>query len=472
MNQVRVRIGGALRSADAWDDVTNPYDGSLVARVPVCGKEEVEDACQAAADALRRAEFGQHERAAVLDRAAALLDGRREEFARTITLEAGKPIRDARGEVARCLDTLRFSAAEARRLSGEVVPMEASAAGAGRIGLALRVPVGVVAAITPFNFPLNLVAHKLAPAVAAGCPVVLKPAEDTPLSAIRLVDLLVEAGLPADWISVVTGTGPDVGQPLVQHHVPRLVSFTGSLPVGRAIGREASDKRVALELGSNAPVIVQPDADLSDVAHRLRTAGYSFAGQSCISTQRVLVHRDVKDDLTARLAAEVAALVVGDPFDDATEVGPMIRPREIERVCRWLDEAVSGGGRVLTGGDVRGGLLMPTLVDEPPPGSDLVRREVFGPVLTVTAYDTFDDAVALANDSDFGLHVGVFTRDIGLALQAIRRLDYGGVLVNEVPTFRADQQPYGGTRDSGNTREGPAYAVAEMTDLRFALISA
>ncbi len=469
MEQTHVRIGGVPTTTDRWDEVLNPYDGQPVARVPSCGPREVEAACEHAFKVLRRGDFPQHARAEVLERAVTLLDSRREEFARTITLESAKPIRDARGEVGRAVETLRFAAAEARRLVGEMVPMEASQVGAGRLGFALRVPAGVVAAVTPFNFPLNLVAHKLAPAIAAGCPVVLKPADKTPLSAIRLVDLLVEAGLPADWVSVVTG-GAEAGQALVRHPVPRVVSFTGSVPVGRAIQRAAPEKKVLLELGSNAPLIIEPDSDLADVAGRVRKAAYSFAGQSCISTQRVLVHRSVHAEFLTRLADAVAGLVVGDPFDELTDVGPLIRPGETGRVLAWIEEAVAGGGRLVAGGEVRDGILLPTIVDAPPPDARLVREEVFGPVVTVQAYDSFDEAIAMANDSAYGLHAGVFTRDVGVALRAIRELEFGGVLVNEVPTFRADQQPYGGLRDSGNTREGPAYAVHEMTELKFALI--
>jgi acyl-CoA reductase-like NAD-dependent aldehyde dehydrogenase len=407
----------------------------------------------------------------VLERAASVLADRVEEFAFTIAREAAKPIRDARAEVARCVDTLRFSAVEARKLAGEVVAMDASASGTGRLGFALRTPIGVVAAISPYNFPLNLVAHKLGPAIAAGCPVVLKPAEPTPISAIRLVDLLVEAGLPVDWISVLTGTGAQVGAPLAAHATPAMVSFTGSVGVGRSIQQAATGKRVTLELGSNAPVIVEPDADLPRVVASVRRGGFSYAGQSCISTQRVLVHHSRYDELLALLKQAVATLTVGDPLDEATEVGPLISDAATARVRAWLADAIECGAEV-TGGELRGGVLAPAIVADPPRHLDVYRREVFGPVITVTPYADFTEAVTLANDSDFGLQVGVFTNDLRLALRAARELEFGGVLINEAPTFRADQQPYGGLRDSGNTREGPAYTVAEMTELRFVMFAA
>jgi len=306
---------------------------------------------------------------------------------------------------------------------------------------------------------------------AAGCPVVLKPAELTPVSAIRLVDLLVEAGLPADWISVLTGTGADAGMPLVEHPVPAVVSFTGSVPVGRRIQEAAPHKRVLLELGSNAPVIVEPDADLDRVIAAIRQGGFSYAGQSCISTQRVLAHHEIYDKLLYGLRAAIGTLRVGDPLAEETEVGPLISSAAAQRVAEWLDAARQVGAEV-TGGERRGTLLTPAVVADPPRHLDVYRQEVFGPVITVTPYADLDEAIALANDSDFGLQAGIFTSDLAAALRAARELEFGGVLINQVPTFRADQQPYGGLRDAGNTREGPAYAVREMTELRFVLVSA
>lgn len=468
MDQTPVRIGGELVTTQHAVEVADPYDGALVGAVPRCGEAEVDAACTAAAAALARRDLPAHRRAAVLDRSAVLLTERREEFARRICREAGKPITTARGEVDRCVDTLRFAAAEARGLTGEMVPMSASASGDGRLGFALRVPIGVVAAIAPFNFPLNLVAHKLAPAIAAGCPVVLKPAPQTPLTSLALVELLIEAGLPADWISVVTDGGREAAIPLVAHDIPAMVTFTGSVGVGWSIAAAAPRKRVALELGSNAPVIVEPDADLADVARRVRAGGFGYAGQSCISVQRVLAHRDVHDELVTLLADAASTLVVGDPGDDATEVGPLIDPGAAARVVRWIESAVDGGGRVATGGGLVGDrVVQPTVVAEPPLDSDLWREEIFGPVVVTRPYDDLDEAFALANDSAFRLQAGVFTRDLSVAMRAVHELDFGGVLIGDVPTVRVDQQPYGGVADAGNTREGPAHAIAEMTELRF-----
>lgn len=472
MRLTPVRIAGEPRTTDSAVDVTNPYGGDVVGRVPLCGEKEVDDACRSAAAALARRDFPQYARARVLETASGLMRERAAEFARLICAESGKPIRTARVEAARCVDTLTFAAAEARRLTGEMVPAEASETGQGKLMFALRVPIGVVAAITPFNFPLNLVAHKLAPAIAAGCPVVLKPAPQTPLSGIALVELLVEAGLPSDWISVVTDAGTDAGVPLVAHDVPRMVTFTGSVGVGWSIAAAAPRKKVALELGASSPVIVEPDADVAVLAAKVKVAGFAHAGQSCISVQRVIVHRDIHAETVDALCAAAESIVLGDPADERTDMGPLIAAAETERVQAWIGAAVDRGGRLVTGGRVRDGILLPTIVDGAPRDTDLCAREVFGPVVVTIPYDDFGEAVAIANDTDFGLHAGVFTGDLATALNAVRDLDFGGVLVNEVPTFRADQQPYGGLRDSGNTREGPAYAIEEMTELRFVSLGA
>jgi acyl-CoA reductase-like NAD-dependent aldehyde dehydrogenase len=395
-----------------------------------------------------------------------LLRDRVEDFARTITLESAKPIRTARVEATRCVDTLTFAAVEARRLAGEMVA-DASESGRGKLMFALRVPVGVVAAITPFNFPLNLVAHKLAPAIAAGCPVVVKPAPQTPLSSIKLVELLVEAGMPHDWISVVTDRGTDAAVPLVDHPVPRMITFTGSVDVGWGIKAAAPRKRVALELGSASPVIVTPDADIDTLAAKIKVAGFAHAGQSCISVQRVIVHRSVHAAVREAVAQAAESVVIGDPADENTDMGPLIASRETDRVVSWIEEAVGRGGGLVTGGKVADGILLATVVDDPPGDTNLCVREVFGPVVVLLPYNDFSEAVRIANASPYGLHAGVFTNDLSTAMRAMHELDFGGVLINEVPTFRADHQPYGGVRDAGNTREGPAYAVREMTDLRF-----
>ena len=470
MEQTLLPLGNGVIVADARDEVRNPYDGALVASVPSCTAGHVDEACGVASEALKRG-LPQSQRAEILERASSLLRQRVAEFASTVALESGKPIRTAHVEALRCADTLAFSAAEARLLAGSVVPLDASNAGAGRIGFTITEPLGVVAAITPFNFPLNLVAHKVAPAIAAGCPVVLKPAELTPLSAIRLISLLLEAGLPRDWVTVVTGPGQTVGRALVAHAVPAMVTFTGSTAVGWSIATAAPKKKVSLELGSTAPVIIEPNTDLGLIASKIAVAGYAHAGQSCVSTQRVLVHRGVCEEFTELLDKEVSSLTVGNPLDAATDVGPLITPREATRVESWINEARERGGVVVRGGERSEGLVSPAVVLEPPKNCRLWRDEVFGPVVGVASYDDFDEALALANDTHLALQVGVWTSDVDKALDAVRALDFGGVFINEVPTFRADQQPYGGTKEAGNTREGPAYTVREMTREKFVMFS-
>ncbi|HEX4820288.1 MAG TPA: aldehyde dehydrogenase family protein [Acidimicrobiales bacterium] len=452
-------------------EVRNPYDGSLIGSVTRGTPDEVDRAVAAARTVMAEAPLAPFERAEILDRAAVLLRERQEEFARTIAVEAAKPIKTARVEAQRAVSTFQFSAAVARTLTGEMVPLDASDAGAGKLGFVLRVPVGVVGAISPFNFPLNLVAHKIAPAIAAGCAVVLKPASQTPFSAIKLADLLLdECGLPAGWLNVVTGSGGDVGNAIVDHPDVALITFTGSPSVGWGIRERAPRKRVGLELGNNAPVVIEPSGDWRAAAAKIKVAGFSHAGQSCISTQRVFVHRSIHDDFAATLVDAVSELVIGDPLDDTTDVSALIAPSETDRVKSWIDDAVAGGAKVLTGGEVDGRLLEPTVLTEVTPDMKVCSEEVFGPVVALAAYDDVDDALRSANDTHYGLQAAIFTNELDVALRAIKTLDFGGVLVNEVPTWRTDQMPYGGVRDSGNTREGPAYAVREMTEERLIVI--
>jgi len=404
----------------------------------------------------------------VLDRAAAIVAERRDDLALTIAAEAGKPLKTARVEAERCAQTLTFSSVEARKLTGGTVPMDASAAGAGKLGVMLRVPYGVVGAISPFNFPLNLVAHKLGPAIAAGNAVVLKPAGQTPISALKLAAILQEAGLPDRWLSVIPGPGSEVGNAIVEHPLTRAITFTGSAPVGWDIRSKVPHKKVSLELGSNAPLIVDASGDWQTAADKAKLHAFSHAGQSCISIQRILVHEDVAEQFKARLVANTEALAVGDPLSEDSDVGPLISPDDRDRVKAWIDEAVASGAKLLTGGELvdDGRCLAPTLLEAPPKEAKVWCEEIFGPVATIDTFSDFDEALAMANDSKFGLQAGVFTRDVGKGLLAGRTLEFGGVLINEVPTFRADQQPYGGIKDSGNTREGPAYAVLELTEER------
>lgn len=450
--------------------VKSPYDGSEVGTVPACSAADVERAVAEAVRAMAESPLAQHERAAILDRAAGLIAEREDDLARTIAGEAAKPMKTARVEAQRAVSTFTFAAVEARKLAGEMVPLEASEVGTGKLAFTLRVPIGVVGAITPFNFPLNLVAHKVAPAIAAGCPVVVKPASQTPLSAMALADVLRDAGLPDPWLRVLPGSADAVGNAIVDHAEVPLITFTGSPDVGWGIRERASRKRVSLELGNNAPVVIEPDGDWQTAADKISVAGFSHAGQSCISTQRIYVHADVADDFHDVLVAKVEGLKIGDPMDEETDVSSLISEKDRDRVQSWVEEATAAGARVLCGGKVEGSLLWPTVLADTTPDMKVCREEVFGPVVATQTYTDFDEALRLANDTKYGLQAAVFTSDLGKALAAAKTLDFGGVLVNEVPTWRADQMPYGGVRDSGNTREGPAYAVREMTETRLVVI--
>ncbi len=459
-------IDGEDVVTEATTEVRSPYDGRVVGAVPRLDSDHIDRAVAVGLDRHRGGALPAHQRAAILDRAAELLAARNEQFGQSISQESAKPIALARIEAARAVDTLRFSAAQARTLVGEMIALDASSAGVGKLGYVKRVPIGVVGAISPFNFPLNLVCHKIAPAVAAGCPVVLKPASATPLTALAIARLFEDAGLPPGWLNVVTCPG-SVADRLVMHDDVAMITFTGSPEVGWSIRARAPRKRVSLELGNNAPVIVEPDADLELAATKIVAGGYGFSGQTCISVQRVYAHRGVHDTLLDLVAAKVATLVVGDPADPATVVSALINGSETQRVVGWVDEAVAQGARLVTGGVVGDdSVLRPTVLAEVTADMRVCSTEVFGPVVGFAAYDDVEDAFAAANATRYGLQAAIFTSSISTALRAADVLDFGGVLVNEMPTWRADQQPYGGLRDSGNTREGPAFAVQEMTERR------
>jgi acyl-CoA reductase-like NAD-dependent aldehyde dehydrogenase len=465
----KLLLGGEWVETGDWSEVRSPYSGEVIGRVATAGAAEARRAVDAAEAAMREP-LPAHKRAEILVRVAGSLGRRHEEVAQLISAEAGKPLKAARVEAARAMSTFTMAAVEARKLAGEMVPMDASQAGAGKLAFTLRLPIGVVGAISPFNFPLNLVAHKIAPALAAGCAVVLKPASQTPFSALLLAELETDAGLPPGWLNVLVGPASEIGDVLVDDPRVRAITFTGSGGVGWKLAERAPRKRVNLELGNATPVIVEADADLDDVATRLAANAFSFAGQSCISVQRIYVQRDAYDGLLARFVPKVESLVVGDPADESTDVGPLIDADARERVLAWIEEARDAGAEILTGGELEGDLIRPTVIANAAPELKVSCEEVFGPVCTVTPYDTLDEAIELANGTRYGLQAGIFTRDVKRALAAAQRLEFGGVTVNEAPTFRADQMPYGGVKDSGNTREGPAYAVRELTEERLVVL--
>jgi len=465
----RLPIGGEWIETGDWLEIRSPYSGELVGRVARGGAAETRRAIDAAEAAMREP-LPAHKRAEILVRVAGQLGRRHDEVARLISDEAGKPMKAARVEAKRAMSTFTMAAVEARKLAGEMVPMEGSQAGEGKLAFTLRLPIGIVGAITPFNFPLNLVAHKLAPSLAAGCAVVLKPASQTPLSALLLAELLEEAALPAGWLNVVAGRSSEIGDVLIEDARVKALSFTGSGTVGWELAQRAPKKRVALELGNATPVIVAADADLDEAAAKLAGNAFSFAGQSCISVQRIYVEAGVFDRFLERFLPKVEALVVGDPADEETDVGPVVDEDARARILEWIEEARAGGAAILAGGDREGELLRPTVIGNAGPELKVSCEEVFGPVVTVNRFETLDDAFELANATRYGLQAGIFTADLATAMRAGAELEFGGVTVNEAPTFRADQMPYGGVKDSGNTREGPAYAIRELTEERLVVI--
>ena len=466
----KLLLDGEWIETGDWQDVNSPYSGETVARVARAGAEHARKALDAAEHAMS-SPLPAHERAAILDRVAALLRERHDEVAQTISAEAGKPLKAARVEAERAVSTYTMAAIEARRLAGDVVPMDASPAGVGKVAYTMRVPIGIVGAITPFNFPLNLVAHKIAPALAAGCAVVLKPAGQTPLSALLLGELETEAGLPPGWLNVLVGPSAEIGDVIVEDERVKLITFTGSSGVGWKIRERAVKKRVNLELGNATPVVVEADADIEEAATKLAANAFSFAGQSCISVQRIYIQRSAYDDFVGRFIPKVQGLKVGDPAEEDTDVGPVIDEDARDRIVSWVEEAKSAGATVLTGGEVVDGLLQPTVVADVTPDMKVSCQEVFGPLCTVSPYDSSEEAFELANGTEYGLQAGIFTANVKTALAAAAALDFGGVTVNEAPTFRADQMPYGGVKESGNTKEGPHYAVREMTEERLVVFA-
>lgn len=464
-------VHGVWKHSAITVGVTNPFTGNVFAEVCQAGESDVEEAiASSVAAAPVMAKLASHARYNILQDMAALLYRRRDEFAQTITAEAGKPIADAKREVTRAVQTLTIAAEEAKRIPGEVVTLDWTPQTESYLGMVRRFPLGPIVGITPFNFPLNLVVHKVAPALAAGNPILIKPAPQTPLTSLLLGEVALEAGLPAGGLNVVPCDNA-LAERLVVDPRFKLLSFTGSAPVGWMLKAKCGKKKVTLELGGNAGVIIEPDADLDLAAKRCASGGFAYAGQTCISVQRILVHHSVADTFTTKLLLQVARLKAGDPTDETTTVGPLIDPAATQRVEGWIEEAVSQGARVLLGGKRLGTVLEATVLTNVKPEMKVSCREVFGPVVTVSSYRQFSDAIAALNQSDYGLQAGVFTQDINKVFHAFRHLEVGAVLANEIPTFRADHMPYGGVKDSGLGREGVRAAIEDMTEPRLLVLN-
>ena len=464
-------VAGEWRSGADTFEVKSPYDEAVVATVATPSDEDAEKAIAAAHSAFDDTrKLPVHARAEALAHMSKRLSERLDEISEVVALEGGKPIKWAKIEVTRAVNTFRWAAEETRREGGELMRLDTEASSGSRVGLVRRFPLGPVLAIAPFNFPVNLVAHKMAPALAVGAPIVIKPATKTPLGALLLGEIFLETDLPEEMCSVLPVSGSKAGEMAADERFKKI-SFTGSTEVGWKLREAAPKKAVTLELGGNAGVIVHSDADLDQAASRIAFGGYYQAGQSCISVQRVLVHENVADEFNSKLVAEVEKLKTGNPLDPETDVGPLIDHESLERVSQWVDEAVQAGAEVLTGGKREDPFYAPTVLGRTDPQMKVRCQEIFGPVTTVGTYSDFDQAIEEVNNSDYGLQAGIFAKDVDLLFKAWRDIEVGGVIANDVSAFRADQMPYGGTKDSGIGREGLRYAMDEMSELKILVLS-
>ncbi len=464
-------INGNWEKGSLYNDVTNPFSGEIIGKVPKADESDIERSISSALNSSRISKaLPAYERARILQKVSRKIEERQEELAKLIALESGKPIRYALGEIKRAAETFRFASIEAQQNYGEVIPMDAASRGKEYFAFSIRVPRGVILAITPFNFPLNLVAHKVAPALASGNSIILKPASATPLIAFRLGEILEDAGLPEGIINIIYGSGSDVGLKLVRDERIQMVTFTGSLPVGQIIKREAGFKTVTLELGNNSAVVVEDVQDLSAVVNRLIIGAFAYSGQVCISIQRIYVNRKLFDDFLLLFIKKTKEQKIGDPLDPDTDIGPMIAPSEISRIREWLKEAKAMGARIITGDKSEGNVMFPTVLTNVSNEMRVMKDEVFAPVVSIIPYDNFDDALQLVNDTQYGLQAGVYTKDIDKITSAIDTIDVGGLIINDFPTFRVDHMPYGGVKKSGIGREGLKYAIAEMTDIKLIVI--
>lgn len=460
-------INGELVETTEYYQLKNPYSEELIADVATCTAEEVKAAICAAEKAfLQWRETPAFHRAEILENVVTLLKEQREACAQIIAKEAAKPIKTARAEVDRTIMTYLFAAQEARRIHGETIPLDAAPGGENRVTYTVREPIGVIAAITPFNFPMNLVAHKVGPALAAGNSVVLKPASQTPLSAYKMAELFHEAGLPAGILNVVTGSGRMVGDALMKDDRVKMITFTGSPEVGKYIRENAGLKRVTLELGSNSALIVDENTNIDSIISRVVTGAFSFQGQVCISIQRIFVHQSLFEEFVEAFKKETAKLQIGNPLDENTDLSAMISRGDVDRAKSWIDDAVSNGANLAYGNETEKGVLKPTILLNVASNEKISCQEAFAPVVHVNSFENFTDAIQYVNDSEYGLQAGVYTSNLQRAFQAVKQLHVGGVMINDIPTFRVDHMPYGGVKLSGMGREGIKYAIEEMTELK------
>ncbi|MCM3412736.1 aldehyde dehydrogenase family protein [Metabacillus litoralis] len=465
-------INGEWIGTESYKDLLSPYNNEKIAEIASATEEDVDKAIAAAYQTNEiMAEMPAHRRASILERVANLIEERADEAAKIISAEAAKPYKTALGEVSRTVATYKFSAEEAKRIHGETIPLDAAVGGENRIAYTVREPIGVIGAITPFNFPMNLVAHKVGPAIASGNTVVLKPAEQTPLSSLFLADIFKEAGLPDGALNIVTGKGSVVGEKIVKDDRVKKISFTGSPAVGIGIRNKAGLKRVTLELGSNAAVIIDQGIDLDKIIDRCVMGAFSFQGQVCISLQRVYIHESLYEQFVEKMVAATKQLKIGDPLDPNTDVSALISPRDVDRALVWIEEAKQGGAKVLTGGAAEGNVLQPTILTDVDAKLKVSCQEVFAPIVLINKVSSVEEAISNVNDSRYGLQAGIYTDNIHTALMATKKLHVGGVMVNDIPTFRVDHMPYGGVKESGVGREGVKFAIEEMTEQKLVVFN-
>jgi len=465
-------IGGKWKEGEKLLEVTNKYGGEVIGSVPLTDKETFEEAIKSAQDGFSLiSNIPAYRRSKILEKTSEKIEEKKDEITRIIAMEAGKAWKHAKAEVERAVQTFKFASEEAKSIHGETIPMDAAFGGEKRIGFYLRFPVGIVGAISPFNFPLNLVAHKVAPAIAAGCSVVLKPASMTPLTSLKLGEIMMEAGLPDGALNIIIGSGSTVGNWLVTDPRVSMITFTGSPPVGRDIKEKSGLKKVTLELGSNSACIIDESADLDLAVPRCIVGSFAYAGQICISVQRIYIHQKIFDKFTQRFLKGTENLKLGDPLDSETDVGPMITEDDAKRTESWVNEAVEGGAKILIGGKREKNFYSPMVLTNVKPEMKVIAKEVFAPVVSLVPFDDFSDAVRMTDDSIYGLQAGVYTSDIEKAFQAVKGIKVGGVIVNDVPTYRADQMPYGGVKESGIGREGLKFAIEEMTDIKMVVFN-
>ena len=465
--EYKMLINGKWLPGKEKINITNPYNDEVIGTVPKATKKDVDNAIMSAQQAFKViSTMDAYKRSEILENTSTLLQKHREDIIETLIVESGKPWKYANGEIGRAIETFKFAAEEAKQISGETIPFDASPNSTSKLGFYFRTPIGVIGAISPFNFPLNLVAHKIAPAIASGNSVVLKPATATPITALKLGELLLKAGLPDGVLNIILGEGSSVGDWLVTDPRIKMITFTGSPSVGKYIMSRGGLKKYTMELGSNSAVIVCEDADLTKAIPRCMVGSFAYSGQVCISVQRIYVHQNIFKEFTEQFKTETTKQKIGNPIEQDCDIGPMIDIREAQRAYQWVQKAIDSGAKILAGGKLQGKTFPPTILTDVKHDMNIIQKEIFAPVVSIIPYSDFDEALELVDSTKYGLQAGIYTNDIERAFKAVKRINVGGIIINDIPTFRVDHMPYGGNKDSGIGREGLKYAIDEMTNIK------